>query len=137
MANNSAIVINHNHLDWIKRNPRVFVNGLMTRLEHGEVDPFPGHARWNGDGMPGVQLVHTGHSSEATVILVGGNSGKKVGTAYAKGSSQPSEVDALKAMASKLGYSVTKRNNSAANTSVKSLAANKKRQKKNNKHQNR
>ena len=113
MAISSAIVISNNHLDWIRRNPEVFVNGLISRLEQGETDPYPGYARWNGDAMPGVQFVHSGHSSGQAVIVMHGAAGKCVVTTSV-GGQHPSDVDALKAFANRLGYTIRKKNRAAS-----------------------
>jgi len=104
MGLTSTIVISHDYLDWIKRNPAVFVNGLIGRMEQGECDPRPGFARWHGDAMPGVQLVNCSDNNDAAVIITNGGSGKKVATAK----KCISDVDALKAMAAGLGYSTYK-----------------------------
>jgi len=121
---NTTIVINNNHLDWIRRNPAVFVNGLIGRIENGECDPHPGHARWNGDALPGVQVVAVEHSSQATVVIMGGNCGRAVTScgSSGKGGAPASDVDALRAMASKLGYTV--RQKSAPRKTVPDLTNN-------------
>ncbi len=121
MAMNSAIIICNNHLDWIRRNPPVFVNGLMGRLEQGECDPSPGYARWSGDGMPGVQVVAVEHSSQASVIVMGGNCGKLVSVcgSSSRGSGPASDVDALRAMADKLGYSIRQKIPARSNAPTK------------------
>lgn len=109
MGINSTILICNDHLDWIKRNHSVFVNGLVSRLEQGETDPYPGHSRWNGDAMPGVQVISSGHSDFPSVIIVGGNSGKKITGVSRTSAGHPTDVDALKAMANRLGYTVRKK----------------------------
>lgn len=118
MSNNSAVVINDDYLDWIRRNPVQFVNRLVSRLEQGEVDPYPGFARWNGDAMPGVQVAFIGHSSFPGVVLVGGHGcGKKLMTMphVDRNANPPNDVEVLKAMAERLGYSIRKKPSSRKN----------------------
>jgi hypothetical protein len=102
MSTNSTIMINHDHLDWIRRNPTLFVNNLISRLNSGETDPFPGHARWHGDAMPGVQVVTTGSGDFPVAVVVGKNCGKKLGTV----SAMEDKVEVLKELAHEHGCTV-------------------------------
>lgn len=116
-SKNSTIVIDHAYLDWIRRNPRVFVNGLVSRLENEEIDHYPGYARWNGDAMPGVQVVSVNKSDFPVVVIMVDGKGKKVVTATRQSRSSSGDVEVLKTLAKKLGYAVRKKTTSA-NTSV-------------------
>lgn len=126
-SKNSTIVIDHKYLDWIRRNPRVFVNGLVSRLENEETDHYPGFARWNGDAMPGVQVVTVTRSDFPVVIITADGKGKKAVNVNRISQSSSNDVEALKALAKKLGYNVRKKSASTSSaTSTRTAAANKK-----------
>jgi len=103
--NNAAVMINLEYLDWIRRNPALFVNNLLTRLEVGQTDRFPNDARWNGDAMPGVQVVHVGSSDFPAVVVVGKNIGKKLGTV----SAMEEKLEVIKELAHEHGCVVQKK----------------------------
>lgn len=106
----SVVLISEESLDWIKRNPRVFVDGLIGRLENGETDPYPGHSRWNGDAMPGVQVVTAGKPGTVTVVAANEGFGRQLFMVNDHGQRKlPSTVEVLKIMAQKLGYNIRKK----------------------------
>jgi hypothetical protein len=122
MSSNSIIIINSHNLDWIKRHPERFVASVVSRIEGEEEDPYPGHARWSGDAMLGVQVVHTANETDlrpqSIVILVDDNSGKKLVSFFdfenqqlksQRGQKGDKEIIALKKLATKLGFDVIPR----------------------------
>lgn len=82
-TNFAVVTINCDNLEWIKKNPGMFVNNLLSRINSGETDPWPGYRRWHGDGAPGVQLVYVGNHNHPAVVVVGKNAaGKLLTTIY-------------------------------------------------------
>jgi hypothetical protein len=108
MTDSSVVIIDNDNLSWIQKHPGHFVEQLLSRLFSGETDPYPGHARWKGDACPGVQVVHVGAARYPTLFLVKDGQGKKVASVQRSINGESQEVQALKALARKLGYNVVK-----------------------------
>lgn len=108
---NSIIMIQNEHIDWIVKNPEKFVNNLITRLNGGELDKYPGYARWNGDAIPGVQVVWIGNCNLCGVISVGNNIATRLGAVskVKNDGSQESKEKILKELANQLGYILKKK----------------------------
>lgn len=108
---NSIIMIQNEHIDWIIKNPERFVQNLATRLHGGELDKYPGYARWNGDGIPGVQVVWVGQSDLCGVVVVGSNIATRLGVAakVKNDGSNESKEKILKELAKQLGYTLQKK----------------------------
>lgn len=110
MSKNAAIVIQVDQVDWIRRHPIRFVASLLSRVEQGELDRYPGYARWNGDGVPGVQVVWVGEHESTGVIAVGKGHGKRLGMCSTPNNgSDASKLDILKELAGQLGYTLRKK----------------------------
>lgn len=111
--NNSLIMIQNEHIDWIVKNPERFVQNLITRLNGGEIDKYPGYARWNGDGMPGVQVVWIGQTDLCGVIVVGNNIATRLGAVsnIKNDNTLETKEKILKELAKQLGYTLKKKNN--------------------------
>lgn len=114
---NSLIMIQNEHIDWIIKNPERFVQNLVTRLNGGEVDKYPGYARWNGDGIPGVQVVWIGQSDLCGVVAIGSNLATRLGavTNIKNENTQASKERVFKELAKQLGYTVQKKKGKHSN----------------------
>lgn len=110
-------MIQNEHIDWIIKNPERFVQNLVTRLNGGELDKYPGYARWNGDGIPGVQVVWVGQSDLCGVVVVGSNVATRMGVAakVKNDGSQDSKEKILKELAKQLGYTLQKKKEKQSN----------------------
>ena len=108
MSDNSVVVINNDHLDWIRKHPDHFVNLLISRLQSGETDPYPGYARWNGDACPGVQVVQTVKSNFPSLILVENSRGRKFMNVKKAQKGESQDLLILRKLAHRLGYMLEK-----------------------------
>ena len=109
MSNKTAvIVIQVDQIDWIKKHPERFVNSLLSRINAGETDKHPGYARWNGDGIPGVQLVCITEETKnelTSVISAGNGFGVRLGSLRVKNDNNPAvKMDILKKLMDKIGF---------------------------------
>jgi hypothetical protein len=108
--NNIAVItIDCNYLDWIKKHPSLFLGNLSSRVESEETDPWPGHRRWHGDGVPGTQVVFVGNSDYPAIIVAGHNAtGRVLGTVDCSLANSNNE-EILKQLAYSNGYILKKR----------------------------
>jgi len=113
-GNTTVIVVQNDNLAWYRSHSDRLFTALFGRIAGGETDPYPGHARWNGDGIPGMQIVWNADSSRIGLLAVGRGSGQRLASVPGLGnpSDEDTKVSLLKALASRLGYTVTKKRKS-------------------------
>ena len=104
----TAIILHNDQTDWFVRNATKFVNGIVSRMNGGEIDKYPGAARWDGDGIPGAQVVWVGNSNVNGIISVGQGHGVRLGVAHCK-NTHANKLDMLKELAEEMGYSLRKK----------------------------
>jgi len=109
MSNKTAvIVIQVENMDWLKKHPERFVDALISRINMGETDKHPGYARWNGDGIPGVQLVcitEEGKNDLTNVVAAGNGFGIRLGSLKIKNDNNPTtKTEILKKLLEKIGF---------------------------------
>lgn len=108
----AVITIQTDQLEWIRRHPDKFVNGLVTRIESDETDKYPGYARWNGDGIPGTQLIWVSDpkSKHQTCIISAGNGTavKIMLSPIENNSKKETKLKFLQLLAEKFGYKLVK-----------------------------
>lgn len=117
MKNRTAVItIQVEQLDWAKKHPERFVDALISRINSGETDKHPGYARWNGDGIPGVQLVSVTEENKidlTNVIAVGNGFGVRLGSFNIKNDNTPAtKFKIVKKLLEKFGF---KNNNKPIN----------------------
>ena len=122
MTNKTAVVvIQVEQLDWIKKHPERFVDALISRINMGETDKHPGYARWNGDGVPGVQLVcitEEGKNDLTNIVAAGNGFGIRLGSLKIKNDNNPAtKYEMLKKLLEKIGFKGGGRNINKGNTS--------------------
>ena len=105
----TAIVLQNDQTDWYMRNSEKFVAALVGRMNGGETDKYPGYARWNGDGVPGCQVVWAGNSNINGIISVGQGHGVRLGVTHCKNTTT-NKLNMLKELAADLGYDLRKNN---------------------------
>lgn len=111
MGNTSAFVFQNDQSDWYSRHAEKVIASILTRMSSGELDKYPGYARWNGDGIPGMMQVWNSHSSTIGILAVGCGSGQRLGCVYDldNSASRANQEVLFRALAKKLGYSVRKK----------------------------
>ena len=109
----AAIVIQSEHFEWLKKHPSYFVNNIISRIEMDETDKYPGYSRWDGDGVPGTQVVWIGNpedKNKTCLISVGNGFGVKIlSTVLKNNSNKETKIELLKLLAEKLGYRLVKK----------------------------
>ena len=113
MKNKTAVVvIQVEQLEWIKKHPERFVDALVSRIHTGETDKHAGYARWNGDGIPGVQVVcytEENRNDLTALVAVGNGCGIKLGSVNIRNDSKPeTKLQILKNVLAKLTTKFTK-----------------------------
>jgi hypothetical protein len=110
-GNTSVLIIQNDNLEWYKRNSDRLFSALFSRIAGGETDRYPGYARWDGDGIPGMQIVWNADSSTIGLLAVGRGSGQRLASVHGLGNpnTEDNKVSLLKALANQLGYTVTKK----------------------------
>jgi len=126
MTNKTAVItIQVDQLDWIKKHPERFVDALISRINMGETDKHPGYARWNGDGIPGVQLVcitEEGKNDLTNIVAVGNGFGVRLGSLKIKNDNNPTtRYEMLKKLLEKIGFKGGGRNINKGNTNNDSI----------------
>lgn len=108
MGFNSVLFVCNDALDTIKRDPEGFADEIVRRmgsLGEGEFG-FGNHAN-------GFDVAHVGHADEVALIAVGGNYATKLVSYHAGWSAnhhkEEGQIELLKALAKKLGYTVRKK----------------------------
>lgn len=111
MGNTSVFVFNNDQYDWYSRQSDKVVASILSRMSSGELDKYPGYARWNGDGVPGLMQVWNSHSSTVGILAVGGGSGQRLVNLFDHDNTagRANQEVLFKAMAKKLGYVVRKK----------------------------
>ena len=109
MTNKTAVVvIQADQLEWLKKHPERFVDALISRINTGETDKHPGYARWNGDGIPGVQLVcitEEGRNDLTSIVAAGNGFGIRIGSLKIKNDNNPTtKSEMLKKLLEKIGF---------------------------------
>ena len=104
----TALVLQNNQADWYMRNCEKFTSGIVTRMNGGETDKYPGYARWSGDGIPGAQVVWVGKSHVNGIISVGQGHGVRIGVTHCK-NTHLNKLEMLKELAEDLGYKLQKK----------------------------
>ena len=99
MGMQSTIMIMNDGLHKIEDNPVEFVQQMAAMIQHGggKIDGFSAE----------VVVVH--HNSSVAVTAVGGNTAKVLGYCHANDGDVRQDLDILKALASKHGFSLRKR----------------------------
>jgi hypothetical protein len=103
MGWNSAIVVLHDQLSSIERDPKRFVeclnNAIMSAAVNQEVH------------IPGAVLVHTAHADSLGIIAVGGNCGDHLGYVYGVSNrgTDESRIEIVKQLADNLGYRLSRK----------------------------
>jgi len=109
----AVLIIQSDQLDWLKKHPDHFANAIASRIEMGEMDKYPGYARWNGDGVPGVQVIWISDPNEKnqTCLITAGNGfGVKVMSSRIKNNSdKKTKLEFLKLFAEKLGFNIVRK----------------------------
>jgi hypothetical protein len=104
----AVVVIQVEQMDWIKKHPERFVDALISRINMGETDKHPGYARWNGDGIPGVQLVcitEEGKNDLTSVIAAGNGFGIRLGSLKIRNDNNTkTKTEILKKLLEKIGF---------------------------------
>lgn len=108
-GNTSVIIVQNDQLEWYRKNSDRLFTALWSRIAGGETDRYPGYARWNGDGIPGMQIVWNSDSSTIGLLAVGRGSGQRLATIKGGDNPEDNKVSLLKALARQLGYTVTKK----------------------------
>ena len=104
----TAIILQNDQADWYVRNCERFAGALVSRMNAGETDKYPGYARWHGDGIPGCQVVWSGNSNINGIISVGQGHGVRLGVTHCKNTAA-NKLAMLKELAEDLGYSLHKK----------------------------
>lgn len=55
----SLVLFQHDNLSYLTKHPERVINNLLSRFSSEETDKYPGYARWDGDGLPGIQIILT------------------------------------------------------------------------------
>jgi hypothetical protein len=111
MGNTTVIILQNDQVDWYSKHPERLINAIIARMNSGELDRYPGYARWDGDGIPGMQLVWNENSSTIGIIAVGRGSGQRLAAMNNGDNSNTdgNKLALLKAFAARLGYNITKK----------------------------
>lgn len=109
MTNKTAVItIQIDQIDWMKKHPERFINSLISRINSGETDKHPGYSRWDGDGIPGVQLVCITEENKidlTNVIAVGNGFGVRLGSLNIRNdNSQSTKFKIIKKLLEKFGF---------------------------------
>lgn len=111
----AVVIIQSDQLDWLKRHPSLFANAVVSRIEMDETDKYPGYSRWDGDGVPGVQVVWISNpedKNQTCLISAGNGFGVKImSTRVKNNTNKETKIQFLKLLADKLGFNVTKKEN--------------------------
>jgi len=117
----TAIVLQNDQADWYMRYSDRFVSALVSRMNVGETDKYPGYARWHGDGIPGCQVVWAGNSNINGIISVGQGHGVRLGVTHCKNAAT-NKLAMLKELAEDLGYSLHKKPGTKQKSTAKTSA---------------